>query len=74
MDADEILVLNEGTVAERGSHRHLISQPGSLYAHLWQKQNEKALEEAAKAALNNNNQQTPLEPEQKTETQTLQWN
>ena len=49
VDADEILVLEHGRVAERGTHRELVSQPDSLYADLWQKQNEAALEEAMRA-------------------------
>jgi len=42
--ADEILVLNNGCVEERGKHSQLLSNPGSLYSHLWQKQHEAALE------------------------------
>ncbi len=33
-DADEILVLNEGTVAERGTHASLLAADG-LYARMW---------------------------------------
>ncbi len=33
-DADEILVLNEGTVAERGTHATLLAA-GGLYARMW---------------------------------------
>ncbi|XP_030595645.1 iron-sulfur clusters transporter ABCB7, mitochondrial isoform X2 [Archocentrus centrarchus] len=43
VDADEIIVLNEGKVAERGSHQALLSTPGSLYADLWNAQNSKIL-------------------------------
>uniref|UniRef100_A0A3Q3ISV4 Iron-sulfur clusters transporter ABCB7, mitochondrial n=1 Tax=Monopterus albus TaxID=43700 RepID=A0A3Q3ISV4_MONAL len=43
IDADEILVLSEGKVAERGSHHTLLSSPGSLYADLWNTQNRKIL-------------------------------
>ena len=39
MDADEILVLGEGRVLEKGTHSDLIQQPSSLYAELWAKQN-----------------------------------
>lgn len=35
VDADEILVLDKGTVRERGSHHLLLSDTNSLYAHLW---------------------------------------
>lgn len=40
VDADEILVLEEGRVRERGSHYSLITDSNSLYAHLWHKQHE----------------------------------
>lgn len=43
VDADEIIVLNEGKVAERGNHHALLSIPGSLYADLWNTQNSKIL-------------------------------
>ncbi|XP_071773022.1 iron-sulfur clusters transporter ABCB7, mitochondrial [Centroberyx gerrardi] len=43
VDADEIIVLNQGKVAERGSHHALLSIPGSLYADLWNTQNSKIL-------------------------------
>ena len=39
VDADEILVLEDGRVRERGSHFSLITDSSSLYAHLWHKQN-----------------------------------
>ena len=45
IDADEILVLDQGRVAERGSHYELLSNPNSFYTHLWKKQNEAVLEE-----------------------------
>lgn len=43
VDADEIIVLKEGRVAERGDHRTLLGQPGSLYAELWNTQNSRIL-------------------------------
>ncbi|KAK5864949.1 hypothetical protein PBY51_016149 [Eleginops maclovinus] len=43
VDADEIIVLNEGKVAERGDHQTLLSIPGSLYSDLWNTQNSKIL-------------------------------
>nr|QNH67873.1 ATP-binding cassette transporter subfamily B member 7 [Brachionus rotundiformis] len=42
IDADEIFVLENGKVAERGSHKQLISKPSSLYHTLWQKQSEQS--------------------------------
>ncbi|XP_063046199.1 iron-sulfur clusters transporter ABCB7, mitochondrial [Engraulis encrasicolus] len=50
VDADEIIVLSEGKVAERGNHSALLSTPGSLYADLWNTQNSRALAAAAAAA------------------------
>jgi ATP-binding cassette, subfamily B (MDR/TAP), member 7 len=38
MDADEIFVLQNGKVGERGTHSELLSQKG-LYAKLWDTQN-----------------------------------
>ncbi|XP_076018929.1 iron-sulfur clusters transporter ABCB7, mitochondrial [Genypterus blacodes] len=43
VDADEIIVLSEGKVVERGDHQALLSNPGSLYADLWNTQNSKIL-------------------------------
>ncbi|XP_029297989.1 iron-sulfur clusters transporter ABCB7, mitochondrial [Cottoperca gobio] len=43
VDADEIIVLNEGKVAERGNHQTLLSLPNSLYADLWNTQHSKIL-------------------------------
>ncbi|KAK6168818.1 hypothetical protein SNE40_019992 [Patella caerulea] len=39
VDADEILVLQHGRVAERGTHYSLLANPNSIYTDLWQKQN-----------------------------------
>ncbi|KAF7997282.1 hypothetical protein HCN44_005559 [Aphidius gifuensis] len=38
MDADEILVLNNGKLVERGSHEELVSIPSSMYNKLWEAQ------------------------------------
>lgn len=39
IDADEILVLDQGQIVERGSHRQLLAQQG-LYSELWRNQQE----------------------------------
>ncbi|KAK9811422.1 hypothetical protein WJX72_003723 [[Myrmecia] bisecta] len=39
LDADQLLVLENGYVAEQGSHAELIAQAG-LYATMWQRQQE----------------------------------
>jgi ATP-binding cassette subfamily B protein len=39
VDADEILVLDQGRVVERGSHAALIAA-GGLYAEMWRRQSE----------------------------------
>jgi len=37
VSADEIIVLSDGVIVERGSHRHLLSQKG-LYTQMWDRQ------------------------------------
>jgi ATP-binding cassette subfamily B protein len=39
INADEILVLDKGTIVERGTHAGLLAKDG-LYAALWRRQNE----------------------------------
>ena len=41
IDADEIIVLHEGRIVERGSHQTLLAR-GSRYAAMWQRQQEAA--------------------------------
>jgi ATP-binding cassette subfamily B protein len=41
IDADEILVLAHGRVAERGTHADLLARDG-LFAEMWRKQQEAA--------------------------------
>ena len=40
VDADRILVLENGSVAEVGDHLSLVSKADSLYARLWTQQHE----------------------------------
>lgn len=47
IDADQIVVLDQGRVAERGTHAQLLRKDG-LYADMWQRQqSEREAEEAA---------------------------
>lgn len=39
MDADEILVLENGKIADRGTHTELLVR-GGLYSKLWSTQNK----------------------------------
>lgn len=39
--ADEILVLNDGEIVERGKHEDLISIPNGVYAKMWRVQLQK---------------------------------
>ncbi|PXA88391.1 metal ABC transporter permease [Nostoc sp. 3335mG] len=48
INADEILVLREGQVAERGNHGELLAQNG-LYAQMWSRQREATEAEEALA-------------------------
>jgi ATP-binding cassette subfamily B protein len=50
VDADQIVVLDNGSVAERGTHEQLLER-GGLYSELWQRQAaERLAEEIAEAA------------------------
>jgi ATP-binding cassette subfamily B protein len=50
VNADQIVVLDDGRVAERGTHDELLERDG-LYADLWQRQAaERLAEEIAEAA------------------------
>jgi ATP-binding cassette subfamily B protein len=40
VDADQILVLEHGTIVERGTHRDLLARPHGIYAHMWARQQE----------------------------------
>jgi ABC-type transport system involved in Fe-S cluster assembly fused permease/ATPase subunit len=49
VDADQIVVLDEGRVVERGSHAQLLRRNG-LYAEMWTRQQSEREQEAAEAA------------------------
>jgi ATP-binding cassette subfamily B protein len=50
VDADQIVVLDQGRVAERGTHSQLLRADG-LYAEMWtRQQTEREAEEEAQAA------------------------
>jgi ATP-binding cassette, subfamily B, heavy metal transporter len=49
VEADEILVLDNGHILERGHHRELLAR-GRVYAGMWARQQEAAQREAALAA------------------------
>ncbi|MBA2771557.1 MAG: hypothetical protein H0U34_06020, partial [Sphingomonas sp.] len=50
VEADQIIVLDQGRVVERGSHEQLLMS-GGLYAELWARQAaERSEEQAAEAA------------------------
>lgn len=38
MDADDILVLDQGKLIERGTHNSLLLTPNSFYSKLWDAQ------------------------------------
>ena len=52
INADEIIVLRDGLIAERGTHQMLLLRDG-LYAQMWARQREASeAEERARAAAN----------------------
>ncbi|MFT8777366.1 MAG: ABC transporter ATP-binding protein/permease [Gluconacetobacter liquefaciens] len=50
IDADEILVMGDGVIKERGTHRSLLARDG-LYAGMWAAQAEERGEDAGHAAV-----------------------
>ncbi|XP_045394877.1 iron-sulfur clusters transporter ABCB7, mitochondrial isoform X4 [Lemur catta] len=41
VDADEIIVLDQGKVAERGTHQALLANLGSIYSEMWHTQSSR---------------------------------
>ncbi|XP_077616971.1 iron-sulfur clusters transporter ABCB7, mitochondrial isoform X3 [Crocuta crocuta] len=41
VDADEIIVLGQGKIAERGTHHGLLANPGSIYSEMWHTQSSR---------------------------------
>jgi ATP-binding cassette subfamily B protein len=52
INADEIIVLRDGLIAERGTHQELLARDG-LYAQMWARQREATeAEERARQVAN----------------------
>jgi ATP-binding cassette subfamily B protein len=49
IDADQIVVLDQGQVAERGTHAELLRR-GGLYSEMWERQQSEREREEAQAA------------------------
>ncbi|KAG5860363.1 hypothetical protein JTB14_017405, partial [Gonioctena quinquepunctata] len=50
MDADEIIVLEDGLVANRGTHQSLLQDQCGLYFRLWDTQNHSQFEHSEDGA------------------------
>jgi ABC-type transport system involved in Fe-S cluster assembly fused permease/ATPase subunit len=69
VDADEIIVLDQGTIAERGTHDELLKERG-LYAAMWNRQRE--AEEARRRLADIEHEEAELpEPKSAEETDLL---
>ena len=55
VDADEICVLDNGTIVERGRHQDLLKDPDNLYAYLWNKQHQAVLDYTKTPILDSDN-------------------
>ncbi len=62
VDADQILVMDHGRIAERGTHRELLAAEGA-YAHMWalQQQEQQALEILEQAGDSDRGMALPLQ-------------
>ncbi|KAM4662920.1 iron-sulfur clusters transporter ABCB7, mitochondrial [Discoglossus pictus] len=65
VDADEIIVLDKGKVAERGTHFKLLASPSSLYSELWHTQSNRVLNSNNNQRVEKSNQELAKEEERK---------
>lgn len=56
ISADEIIVLRDGQIAERGDHNTLMALDGGLYAQMWARQSEAIEAEARLRAARDNDE------------------
>ena len=61
VDADLIMVLENGKIAEQGNHFELLADPKSLYSDLWKKQNQVAMENSNKEKSSETTEATQVE-------------
>ncbi len=50
VDADQILVMDQGRIVERGKHRELLGK-GGVYAHMWALQQQERYQEQTDVSL-----------------------
>ncbi|CAI9584157.1 unnamed protein product [Staurois parvus] len=65
VDADEIIVLEKGKVAERGTHFGLLANPNSLYSELWHTQSNRVLNSQSNQKSEKSSQEMSKEEERK---------
>ncbi|ETE67508.1 ATP-binding cassette sub-family B member 7, mitochondrial [Ophiophagus hannah] len=65
VDADEIIVLDQGKVAERGKHIDLLTSPNSLYYEMWHTQSSRMLNRSTSERWEERNHHMSKEEERK---------